>query len=131
MILIGRLTKDATAKKLEDKREVVNFSLAINDFIKQKNGELIKTTTYVNCSYWFSKKIAERLTRGSLVEIFGRPHVDVYISSQGEPKASFNCQVNFIKIHQQGKQRPSEEYEDPNPDSLVKEEPGINQELSF
>jgi single-strand DNA-binding protein len=36
MVLIGRITKDATVKKLKDEWEVVNFSIAINDFYKPK-----------------------------------------------------------------------------------------------
>ena len=36
MVLIGRITKDAVIKKLKDDREVVNFSIAINDYYKPK-----------------------------------------------------------------------------------------------
>lgn len=32
MVLIGRLTKDAVVAQLKDEREVVNFTLAVNDY---------------------------------------------------------------------------------------------------
>ena len=103
MELVGRITKDAVVTQLKDERKVVNFSIAVNDFYKPKNGEGVKITTYVNCSYWISEKIAERLTKASLVEINGRIFVNAYKGADGEAKASLNCHVNTIKIHSFGK----------------------------
>jgi single-strand DNA-binding protein len=103
MELVGRITKDAVVTQLKDERKVVNFSIAVNDFYKPKNSEGVKITTYVNCSYWISEKIAERLTKASLVEINGRIFVNAYKGADGEAKASLNCHVNTIKIHSFGK----------------------------
>lgn len=101
MVLIGRITKDAVIKKLKDERQVVNFSIAINDYYKPKGAaEGITLTTYYNCSYWISTKIASRLTKGSLVEIAGRIYVNAYTGLDGEAKASLNCHVNSITVHQ-------------------------------
>lgn len=103
-MFVGRITKDAEIKKLNDDREVVNFSIAVNDYYKSKGAELgVTTTTYYNCSYWISSKIAPRLTKGSLVEITGRVKVNAYMGLDGEAKASVNCHVNTITIHQQVK----------------------------
>lgn len=101
MVLIGRITKDATVKKLKDERQVVNFSIAINDYYKPKGAvEGVTITTYYNCSYWISTKLAPRLTKGSLVEITGRIYVNTYTGLDGEAKASLNCHVNSITVHQ-------------------------------
>ena len=101
MIFVGRLTKDAAVKKLKDGREVVNFSIAINDYYKPKGAaEGITLTTYYNCSYWINPKIAPRLTKGSLVELNGRIYFNAYIGLDGEAKGSLNCHVNSITIHQ-------------------------------
>ncbi|MBO9684320.1 MAG: single-stranded DNA-binding protein, partial [Flavisolibacter sp.] len=58
----------------------------------------------VNCSYWISSKIAERLKKGTLVEISGRIFVTPYTDSDGNAKASLNCHANSIKIHSYGKE---------------------------
>ena len=101
MVLIGRITKDANIKKLKDDREVVNFSIAINDYYKPKGAEQgVTMTTYYNCSYWISTKITPRLTKGSLVEITGRIYINAYTGLDGEAKASLNCHVNAITVHQ-------------------------------
>ena len=104
MVLIGRLTKDAGVTILKDERKVVNFTVALNDSYKPKGQEnWVKTTTYIDCAYWISPAIAERLTKGSLVEITGRLSVNAYVTMQGDPKATITCHADSIKIHQQNK----------------------------
>ena len=100
MEIIGRVTKDAIVTKLKDERQVVNFSIALNDYYKPKgNEEAVKITTYVNCAYWINPKIAARLTKGKLVELYGRVGVNAYNNLQGEPKATLTFHVNSIKLH--------------------------------
>jgi single-strand DNA-binding protein len=105
MLLLGRITADAIVNTLKDERQVVNFSIAINDYYKPKGAtEAKKLTTYVNCSYWVSSKIAERVKKGTLVEINGRIFVDVYTDMNGTAKGSLKCHANSIKVHGYGKQ---------------------------
>ena len=104
MTIVGRLTKDAVVNQLKDEREVVNFSVALNEFYKPKNGEAVKLTTFINCSYWMNSKVAERLKKGSLIELSGRIYVTAYTDLNGNAKASLNCHVNNIKIHQWAKE---------------------------
>lgn len=100
MEIIGRVTKDAIVTKLKDERQVVNFSIAMNDYYKPKgNQEAVKITTYVNCAYWISPKIAAQLTKGKLVELYGRIGINAYNNQQGEPKATLTFHVNNIKLH--------------------------------
>ncbi len=104
MEIVGRITKDAVVNQLKDERNVVNFSIAVNDYYKPKNGEAVNVTTYYNCSYWVSSKIAYLLTKGRLVGINGRINVNAYMGADGNAKASLNCHVNTIKFHTGGKQ---------------------------
>ena len=132
MELVGRITKDAVVNQLKDERKVVNFSIAINDYYKPKNSEEgIKTTTYVNCSYWISSKIAERLTKGILVEIAGRAYVNPYKGADGEPKASLNCHVNNIKIHSFGSQQPALGEEENAEQTSKKNQEEVTEDLPF
>jgi single-strand DNA-binding protein len=104
MLIIGRITKDAVVKQLKDEKQVVEFSVAVNDYYKPKNGEAKQFTLYVNCAYWFGTKISERLKKGALVEMEGRAYLNAYNDMQDEPKASLNLHVNTIKIHGTAKQ---------------------------
>ncbi|RPD44017.1 single-stranded DNA-binding protein [Paracnuella aquatica] len=99
MTIVGRLTRDAVVNQLKDEREVVNFSIAVNDYFKPKSGEAIKVATFFNCAYWISTKVAANLKKGTLVEVTGRIYVNAYPGADGTAKASLNCHVNNIKIH--------------------------------
>jgi len=107
MEITGRITKDAVVNQLKDERQVINFTVVINDYYKAKNSsEVKKITTYINCSYWLNSKIAERLTKGTLVELSGRIGVNAYTSLQGEAKASLTFHVNSLKFHGSVKSTP-------------------------
>ena len=100
MTIVGRTTANAVVNFTEDGREVVHFTLAINDYYKGKNKiEGVQLTTYVRCSYWRSSKVAPHLTKGTLVEVSGRIYSSAYISRDGEAKASIECHVHHLKIH--------------------------------
>ena len=70
--IVGRITQNAKINTLKNDKKVVNFSVAINDSYKTKQGERKEQTTYYNCSYWINAKIAKFLTKGTLVELSGR-----------------------------------------------------------
>lgn len=100
MEIVGRLTKDAKVETLKSEKQVVNFSIAINDSYKPKGSdELVKITTYVNCSYWINPGIAQYLVKGTLVELSGRIGVNAYKDMEDEPKASLTFHVNSVKLH--------------------------------
>jgi single-strand DNA-binding protein len=99
MEIIGRLTTDAKISELKNGKKVVNFSIAINDGYKPKDGEVKVSTTFVNCAYWINSGIANYLTKGSLVELFGRIGVNAWKNAEGEAKAVLTLHVNNIKFH--------------------------------
>jgi single-strand DNA-binding protein len=100
MELTGRLTGDAVIKTLPDERQVVNFSIAINDYYKSKGASEVKEfTLYVSCSYWKSTGVAAKLLKGTVVEVTGRMYIRAYIGTDNEPKASLNLHCNSIKVH--------------------------------
>lgn len=122
MLVVGRITKDAVVQQLKDERKVVNFTVAVNDFYKPKNSSDGKQVTlYISCSYWISTKIAEKLTKGSLVELYGRLYVSAYNDLQGEARATLYCHVNTIKLH--GKGAPSKEQASAEKERLMEDLP--------
>ncbi|MCV9926259.1 single-stranded DNA-binding protein [Flavobacterium sp. LS1R49] len=99
MEITGRITKDATIYKVNKDKEVVNFSIAINDTYKPKNSDKAKEiVTYIDCSYWLNAKIAEWLKKGALVQVTGRIGLNVYSSSDGKALGSLTFHTNNIKI---------------------------------
>ncbi len=111
MEIIGRVTRDAEVRNLKDGRQVVAFSIAINDYYKTKNGEKKEETTYINCSYWINPKAAERVKKGSIVSLFGRIGLNAYKGMDGEFHANLTFHVNAIRVVAQHKKGPTLEIE--------------------
>jgi len=98
MEITGRLTENATIKQLTDGRRVVSFDLAVNDFYRTRTGEVKEVSSYFDCSYWLTTNVAQHLTKGSIIEVYGRIGVYAYKNSQGEPKAALQFHVNNIRF---------------------------------
>jgi single-strand DNA-binding protein len=99
MEITGRITKDATLVKISAEKQVVNFSIAINDSYKPKNATQVKEiVTYVDCSYWLAPKTAQWLKKGVLVQLFGRIGISVYNSGDGRALGSLTFHINSLKI---------------------------------
>lgn len=103
MNIIGRVTKDAEVRTLSNEKQVVNFSVATNESYRNKAGERIEQTTYFDCAYWISPKVAQILTKGSLVELTGRVSARAWTGSDGEAHAGLNFDTSQIKLHGGGK----------------------------
>lgn len=102
MLFTARIVRNAEVKTVKDNRQVVSFAVAINDSYKSKNSSVpIKTTLFVNCSYWVNTSIAPYLTKGTIIEVEGRLSVDAY-QSGNNVKASLNAHINTIKLHGKG-----------------------------
>ena len=99
MEITGRIVKDASVFNLKENREVVNFSIAVNDSYKPKGSdEVKKIVTYIECSYWLSAKSAQWLKKGAMVELFGRIGQNVYIGNDGQAHGSLTFHTSHIKI---------------------------------
>lgn len=99
MNIIGRLTRNAEVRILSNEKQVVNFAIATNDGYRNKQGEWIEQTTYFDCAYWISPKVARLLTKGTLVELSGRVSPRAWVNKDGEPKAGLNFHTSQIKLH--------------------------------
>jgi len=97
MNITGRLTRDAEVRTLSNEKQVVNFSVAVNDSYKNKQGERVEQTAYFDCSYWRSSNVVKMLTKGLLVELTGRASARAWIGGDGEPRAGLNFHTSDIK----------------------------------
>jgi single-strand DNA-binding protein len=102
MEVTGRLTNDAEVRKTNGGKELVAFTVAVNDTYKAKDGEVKEFTEYINCSYWLSTKIADSLSKGSIVTVTGRIYLNEYKDKEGNHHANLAFHANAIKIIARG-----------------------------
>lgn len=103
MNIIGRITRDARTSTLENGKTVVNFSVAVNDQYRNKQGERVELTEYFDCAYWISPNVAGILTKGTLVELTGRVSAKAWTGKDGQVNASLNFYTSQIKLHGGGR----------------------------
>lgn len=101
--IVGRLTGDATVNTVTGNKQVVNFSVAVNDSYKNKEGERITQTDYFDCAYWIGTKVAEFLTKGTLVELSGRVTARAWLTGDGQARAALNFNTSKIQLFGGGK----------------------------
>jgi single-strand DNA-binding protein len=99
MEITGRITANSVVHKVGNDKQVVNFSIAINDNYKPKGSTEVKeVVTYINCSYWLNAKTADWLKKGAIVQLFGRIGMNVYSNNEGKAIGSLTFHTNNIKI---------------------------------
>jgi len=110
MEITGRITGNAQVATTKNGREVVNFSIAINDRYKPKGqSEAVKIVTYINCTYWNNTGVAVYLTKGTIVELFGRIGVNVWKNMDGDAKGTLTMHVQQLKLFSAGNQKQEQE----------------------
>lgn len=98
MNITGRLTADATVRTIDSGAQVVSFSIAKNKSYKNKQGERVQQTEFVDCSFWRSVKVAQFLTKGTLVELTGWITARAWTDSKGEAQARLNFRTDNIEF---------------------------------
>ena len=97
MEITGRLVADATVRNVADDKNVTSFRVAINRRYTS-GGEQKEETTFVDCAYWRTSKLAPYLTKGLLVQLYGHMTARPWVNHEGEPMASLNFHTNEITL---------------------------------
>lgn len=74
VIIIGNCGSDPRTKHLEGDRKVASFSVAVSEKYKNKAGEVVEQTEWLNCVAWnkLAEIIEKFVTKGMLVYIEGK-----------------------------------------------------------
>jgi single-strand DNA-binding protein len=124
MEFTGRITTDAKISIVKGGKEVVNFSMALNERYKPKGASEAKEfTTYIDVAWWMNPAIGKILRKGAIVTVSGRIYPRAYNDMQGNAKASISCQANKIQVLHYGKPTPGNETPSPEPSELVDDLP--------
>lgn len=96
--IIGHLGKDAASNSVGGKN-VINFSVAHSEKYKDRNGDMVNKTTWVECSYWTEKTgILPYLKKGTSVYCEGTPEVRTYEKNDGTFGTSLTLRVSSINL---------------------------------
>lgn len=98
---IGNLIKDSEVRTFDNGGSVINFSVAVSEKYKDRDGTEKENTTFINCRIPVkaggSTKRADYLKKGIKVFVAGKPSVRGYASGT-ECKASLECYVQEMEL---------------------------------
>ena len=72
VVLVGRLTKDAEVKEVEEGKKVAHITLAVQRSIKNVDGEY--DTDFIGCTVWngIANSVSEYCHKGDIIGVKGR-----------------------------------------------------------
>jgi single-strand DNA-binding protein len=74
VVLVGRLTKDAELRFTNSGTAVINFSIAVNEAVKQSDGSWGDSPNFFDVQYWGkqAESINQYLTKGRQISLQGK-----------------------------------------------------------
>ena len=116
---IGRLGKDVEVRTMPSGKSVANFSLAVGESYKNKNGEKVENTEWVNVVAFdkLADIMSQYLSKGSQVYISGRMKTDKY-EKDGVTRYSTKIIADKLQMLGGGKNKDQAPQTAPAPDSF-------------
>jgi single-strand DNA-binding protein len=107
VFLMGNLTRDPEVRYTPSGTAVGNLGLAINENYKNKAGETVESTVFVDVEVWArqAETCAEYLYKGSPVFVEGRLKLDQWTNQQGEKRNKLRVRadrVQFLGVPKRG-----------------------------
>ena len=97
---IGRLGRDPEVKQLPSGNSVVNFSIACGDDYKDKNGQKVEQTNWINCVAFgkLSDIIGQYVTKGSRIYVSGKQVTRKWQNKEGVDQYTTEINVSEMQM---------------------------------
>lgn len=97
---IGRLGKDPETRYTQAGDAVCNFSVAVDESYKGKDGQKVDKTEWINCVAW--RKLGEicgqYLTKGSLVAVSGKMQTRKWQDKDGQDRYTTEILLDEMRM---------------------------------
>ena len=106
VILMGNLTRDPVIRYAPSGTPVSDFGLAINETYKNKAGEQVEKTCFVDVSVWSrqAETCNEYLSKGSPVLLEGSLELDKWQTKDGENRSKLRVRANRVQFLSKNKE---------------------------
>jgi len=100
VLLIGNLTRNPEIRYTPSGTAVADLGLAVNESFKNKAGETVERTCFVDVVVWSrqAETAAEYLHKGSPVFVEGRLQLDQWESQEGEKRSKLRVRADRIQF---------------------------------
>ena len=135
-LFIGNLTADPEIRTMPNGEQVANFSIALNDKYKAKDGNIVENVEYVRIVLY--RRLAEiagqYLHKGSQVYIEGRLKTRKWQDSNGQDRYTTEIQGDNLQMlggRQDEPKQAKSSKEKPEPLSAMAEQDGFSDGIPF
>ena len=100
VIIVGNLTRDPEVKYLPSGMAVAELGVAINDSYKNKEGEMVERTVFVDVDVWGkqAETSSNYLSKGSPVLIEGKLQMDSWETKDGEKRNKMKVRADRVQF---------------------------------
>ena len=100
VILAGNLTRDPEVRYIPSGTAVAELGFAVSDNYKNKAGELVEQTCFVEVVVWGpqAESIGEYLRKGSPALFEGRLQFDQWENQQGEKRSKLRVRADRVQF---------------------------------
>ena len=100
VFLMGNLTRDPEVRYTPSGTAVGDLGLAINENYKNKAGETVESTVFVDVEVWSrqAETCAEYLSKGSPVFVEGSLKLDQWTNQQGEKRSKLRVRADRVQF---------------------------------
>ena len=100
VLLMGNLTRNPEIRYTPSGTAVVDLGLAVNESFKNKAGETVEQTCFVDVVVWGrqAETSVEYLHKGSPVFVEGRLQLDQWESPQGEKRSKLRVRADRVQF---------------------------------
>ncbi|MDF7826200.1 single-stranded DNA-binding protein [Pontiellaceae bacterium B12227] len=100
VLLMGNLTRNPEIRYTPSGTAVADLGLAINENFKNKAGEMVEQTCFVDVVVWGrqAETSAEFLQKGSPVFVEGRLQLDQWENQQGEKRSKLRVRADRVQF---------------------------------
>ncbi|MEN7972510.1 MAG: single-stranded DNA-binding protein [Verrucomicrobiota bacterium] len=100
VLLMGNLTRNPEIRYTPSGTAVADLGLAVNESFKNKAGETVEQTCFVDVVVWGrqAETAAEYLHKGSPVFVEGRLQLDQWENQQGEKRSKLRVRADRVQF---------------------------------
>ncbi|MDF7801586.1 single-stranded DNA-binding protein [Pontiellaceae bacterium B1224] len=100
VLLMGNLTRNPEIRYTPSGTAVADLGLAVSDNYKNKAGEMVEQTCFVDVVVWGrqAETSAEYLHKGSPVFVEGRLQLDQWENQQGEKRSKLRVRADRVQF---------------------------------
>ncbi|MEI6891586.1 MAG: single-stranded DNA-binding protein [Pontiella sp.] len=100
VLLMGNLTRNPEIRYTPSGTAVADLGLAVNENFKNKAGETVEQTCFVDVVVWGrqAETSAEYLQKGSSVFVEGRLQLDQWENQQGEKRSKLRVRADRVQF---------------------------------